>query len=154
MTEIVEYQEAKSLGYRHYFTGRPCKRGHISKRFTSTRQCLDCQYLRSAAYSKSSHGKLRSKKKHLYDTYGLTLEYVESFTSCKICNTTLTDDRGPAGRCVDHDHTTGEVRGILCNNCNRALGLLGDSTQRLESATDYLKNADKLIPEEWIKETK
>jgi len=152
MTEITEYQEARDLGHKHYFTGRPCKRGHLSKRFTSTRQCVDCQYIRSTAYSKSDQGKLRSKRKHLHDTYGLSLEYVESFSNCKICDISLTNDRGPTGRCVDHDHSTGKVRGILCNNCNRALGLLGDCTNRLENAINYLKYADKLIPEDWLNE--
>lgn len=153
MTKVVEYKEAKALGYRHYFTGRSCKRGHLSKRFTSTRQCVDCQSIRSSAYSKSDHGKLQSKKRHIGNTYGLSLDYVMSFSKCQICDTNLTDDRGPTGRCVDHDHNTGRVRGILCNNCNRALGLWGDSLWRLGSAIHYLKYADKLIPEEWISET-
>jgi hypothetical protein len=40
---------------------------------------------------------------------------------------------------VDHDHATGEVRGILCNDCNRAIGLLGESSQVLEAAARYLR---------------
>lgn len=40
---------------------------------------------------------------------------------------------------VDHCHTTGEVRGLLCHNCNRALGLLKDDTEVLTRAIDYLK---------------
>ncbi|QOD65824.1 HNH endonuclease [Ochrobactrum sp. MT180101] len=37
--------EAKAIGSKHFFTGEPCKRGHISKRYTSTGQCAECQYL-------------------------------------------------------------------------------------------------------------
>jgi hypothetical protein len=39
--------------------------------------------------------------------------------------------------CVDHDHKTGAVRGLLCHSCNRALGLLGDSPERLNSLLQY-----------------
>ena len=42
---------------------------------------------------------------------------------------------------VDHDHTTGKVRGLLCHNCNRALGLLRDSSQNLHKALSYLEGA-------------
>lgn len=40
---------------------------------------------------------------------------------------------------IDHNHKTGVTRGILCNWCNRALGLLGDNIQFLENAIVYLK---------------
>lgn len=42
---------------------------------------------------------------------------------------------------VDHCHTTGAVRGLLCHNCNRALGLLQDDLATLKSAVEYLEGA-------------
>lgn len=39
---------------------------------------------------------------------------------------------------IDHDHQTGKVRGILCRQCNTALGLLGDNPERIMEAADYL----------------
>jgi hypothetical protein len=42
---------------------------------------------------------------------------------------------------VDHCHTGGQVRGLLCHNCNRALGLLQDSVPALKAAVKYLQGA-------------
>lgn len=54
---------------------------------------------------------------------------------CAICNTE------PNGRPwhVDHDHATGRVRGILCDNCNRGLGHFRDDVGFLNRAIEYLK---------------
>lgn len=40
---------------------------------------------------------------------------------------------------VDHNHETGKVRGLLCHNCNRALGLFKDNPSVLQKAFEYLK---------------
>lgn len=57
---------------------------------------------------------------------------------CAICETELVDP------VVDHDHLTGEVRGLLCKKCNNGLGLLGDTSEMLQRAQDYL-TADRNI---------
>jgi len=43
---------------------------------------------------------------------------------------------------IDHDHLTGEVRGLLCHNCNVALGHFRDSEALLRSAIRYLAGGD------------
>lgn len=40
---------------------------------------------------------------------------------------------------VDHDHVTGAVRGLLCSNCNTALGLLGESPERAQALIAYME---------------
>jgi Recombination endonuclease VII len=45
---------------------------------------------------------------------------------------------------VDHCHSTGIVRGMLCNQCNTVLGMMGDDTERLMRAVAYLENSRKI----------
>jgi hypothetical protein len=87
-------------------------------------------------------------KKH----YGLSkddfIEILEEQNGkCKICSIDMeTFSRGNIKAntlCVDHDHYTGKFRGLICNNCNRAIGLLDDSKENLLSAYKYLVAHDK-----------
>ena len=56
---------------------------------------------------------------------------------CAIC---ATDWPGPKDWCVDHDHATGHLRGILCHACNKGLGHFRDNPKILERAIRYLKD--------------
>lgn len=59
---------------------------------------------------------------------------------CAICSEPETRKmKGtPAALCVDHNHETGEIRGLLCNRCNRTIGLLEDDPEFFKRAYDYL----------------
>lgn len=57
---------------------------------------------------------------------------------CEICNNPNTSNvKGTLS--VDHDHKTGKVRGLLCDNCNRAIGLLKDNSDLLIKAAEYIR---------------
>lgn len=61
---------------------------------------------------------------------------LKAHTSCFICG--LPNRKGKA-LCIDHCHTTGKVRGVLCDDCNTSLGKMKDSAELLQKAIDYLK---------------
>ena len=84
----------------------------------------------------------RDRSHHYQTSYGLTQSDVESMIEsqgglCAICGE-RPEDRIRLGLVVDHCHETGAVRGMLCSNCNRAIGLFGDRVETVMSATSYL----------------
>ena len=112
------------------------------------RSCKECRRIRRRNYvcSDPMREKQRSRIKNLRK-YGLTLDdYNELLESqgggCAICGkhgvraeSYWSEERLLA---VDHNHVTGRVRGLLCDSCNRGMGLLKDSEQILARAAKYL----------------
>lgn len=85
---------------------------------------------------------------YLKRTYNMTYqEWQEMFDKqggkCAICGSKgfYLNKNAQLKLVVDHDHETGEVRGMLCHNCNRALGLLQDSERILSASIKYLQGA-------------
>lgn len=81
--------------------------------------------------------------------YGLTpADYRRMLTAqgnrCAICGCDPTNQSQRFS--IDHDHVTGRVRGLLCNRCNRALGLLRDDATILERARRYLDATAPVAP--------
>ncbi len=72
--------------------------------------------------------------------YGMSKEEAETLrntrTGCDICGGTA---GGPHGKFViDHNHTTGQIRGVICNACNQAIGKLRDDPAVILKAAEYL----------------
>jgi hypothetical protein len=86
--------------------------------------------------------------------YGITPKEYNSLLAeqggvCAICQKPETELGGKHKRlvrqlAVDHDHETGQVRGLLCRRCNTAIGFLGDDVAGLWRAIDYLTRAQPL----------
>jgi hypothetical protein len=58
---------------------------------------------------------------------------------CSVCKK-VQDSKKTKRLFIDHNHITGKVRGLICNKCNVALGMVGDSVERLEMLISYLRN--------------
>lgn len=84
----------------------------------------------------------KERERRMRDRYGITVAiYEDMFVAqggvCKICKV-------PPWRMlvVDHCHKTLKVRGLLCHECNTALGKFKDDTYRLQEAINYLKESE------------
>lgn len=89
--------------------------------------------------SKLAFAKYR-KRWALKKRYGITLEKYNEMMErcggrCEVCQ------RDTKRLHVDHDHTTGFVRGLLCQGCNFSIGYAYDSPQTLRAAADYICRA-------------
>lgn len=86
--------------------------------------------------------------------YGITEKEFNAFAEqqnhrCAICGTDKFDGRRKRF-CVDHCHSTGVVRGLLCFNCNAMLGCARDSVQTLKTAIAYLERHPKNTQDNWL----
>lgn len=88
-----------------------------------------------------------SKNTNLRLRYGITIdEYKKILASqngvCAICKLPETTVHKRSGKirdlAVDHCHDTGKIRGLLCGDCNRSLGMMKEDTWRLFSMVSYL----------------
>lgn len=102
--------------------------------------------LNNKLYFKENYKKKTDHYKNLslIRDYGIDLVkynqmFVEQSGCCKICNVHQSDLK--ISLAVDHCHTTGKVRGLLCGSCNRALGLFKDEPEILLEAARYLNDS-------------
>lgn len=104
-------------------------------------QCRLCISAAGKAWRKANADKkAASNRRYRPVKYGVTPEeydrmLAEQGGKCAICRQ---ECKTRSHLCIDHDHATGVVRGLLCNACNVALGILRDDVARLEAAIRYL----------------
>lgn len=67
---------------------------------------------------------------------------------CQICSSLLDISGGSSGYAIDHNHATGDVRGLLCPPCNKGIGHLKDSPYIIKKALEYLNDNGHYGPEE------
>lgn len=122
-------------------------------RVATARRCASCRKAHRNAQQREWNGKPENRARknalhrqrryaraHELAKFGLTIEGFEEMVAdrdgrCDIC-------RRKRQLCVDHDHQTGLLRGLLCRPCNRALGLLGDTIDSVGSAVAYMEKGD------------
>jgi hypothetical protein len=119
-------QQAIMLKEKRY-NGMTCGKCGNPNRHIIDHKCIYCKYIRSIA-----------KKYNLScDQYKSML--IEQKYSCKICLTH--QDYLKKRLCVDHDHFTNTIRGLICDDCNVAIGRLKDNIQIAKNLVSYLSEA-------------
>ena len=121
------------------FPGRYARLGKV----VNCNDCLMVNFKSKWGKDKKYTESIRASgwRSHLKRNYDLTVEQYEAMkreqdNKCAVCATTPIDKL-----CVDHCHTTGKIRKLLCRNCNKALGILKDSPDLLRKAAIYLETA-------------
>lgn len=93
---------------------------------------------------KSTNNYRKNRPKH----YGTTQERIDKLLKnqnnrCAICHVSFETKTA----CVDHDHGSGLVRGMLCKKCNTGIGMLGDNPETCKAAAVYLEGFYGLVAE-------
>jgi len=111
-----------------------------SSNFREDGRCRPCAARRKAAWRAANPDKVQAADRR--KNYGITKGQFDAlFTAqhgvCAICK------EGEANS-VDHCHATGRIRALLCRACNAGLGLLGENSERLLAAAEYLRSFKQL----------
>lgn len=108
--------------------------------------CIPCSKKRGAKYIDANREKVvrravASNRKRLYGVTSAAFEALKEAQGhkCAICRNLFAASTRKVH--IDHDHNIGDVRGLLCSNCNTGLGLFRDNTENLNSAIAYLNRA-------------
>ena len=110
------------------------------------RWCKACFRLRQQAWSGRDRDRIAAKNR--FQNYGITVEQyerrlVEQNGVCAICLCPEVAERlgTISSLSVDHDHVTGQIRGLLCRSCNAGIGHFKDDFDRMLRAIVYLRSA-------------
>lgn len=141
----TQRKEDKGNWPQKWFRDKACKM--CGSNFTPTSPCM--------FYCSESCEVRGGTNNYLLRTYGVSLQwYEQQFEDqnglCAICGWegfVMDPKRHKTKLVVDHCHQSGTVRGLLCHNCNRALGLFKDSKESLLSAVAYLEGATTIRKE-------
>lgn len=146
-SQLIEYSATKTCSK----CGLDKNRSQFSKRagygdgFNAW--CKSCHAGYMAEYSKEHpHAKQtpeQVRKANYRKIHGISVErYDEMLVAqggkCAICQSTIPGNN-VRNFAIDHCHTTGNKRGLLCRPCNTALGLFRDSPDTMERAAEYVR---------------
>lgn len=102
--------------------------------------CKECERVRMKKYDTSDSGQKRMRVGR-WKQQGIDItheEYVDRYTrlqgKCQICNKSFKT------LCVDHNHSTGKIRGLLCRPCNIAISALMEDKDIMQNAIKYIED--------------
>lgn len=135
--QLSPRQLAISRSEKVYFS-KPCKSCATTLKYVRNGGCIECQNARNRINYKATDPKIKQNYQ-LQWKYGITIEQYESMLAdqnyaCAVCNI-----KEPRTFVVDHCHTTGKVRSILCNCCNLIIGMVKEDVTVLEQLSKYIK---------------
>lgn len=146
--------QGKRRKYRILFPAseRPCIKCDNAPRLEGKRWCREC----SNAYHRSRYNYEQRRDSQLRITYGISLDEHNALRDaqdgvCAICKQPEKIRPGRSKRTesiipmlhVDHNHVTGQIRGLLCSECNMALGMLHEDPKRIKALLDYARKWQK-----------
>lgn len=145
-TEFAIHRHCKG-GRRHEC--KDCYNALAKIKYSSSPERIKAYRARTKAWRQSNPESCLNSR--LKKTFGIGLSAYNKMLEqqkgcCQICNS----PPGARRLGVDHDHQTGQVRGLLCGKCNVILGLSGDSTNILSKAIVYLNTHKRIKSESWI----
>lgn len=119
-----------------FYHGKPCSRCSGTKRYASTRSCVACMLTIHRDTTVHSESFKWTKLKY---RYGISRSQYESLMEqqsnvCAICGGV-----GPKALSVDHCHSSGAIRGLLCDPCNLMIGNAKDNPETLRKGAEYLE---------------
>jgi|SRR5208337_1052546 len=130
-----------------------CKQCGNERSIATCGLCSNCAFKRFVLPfpDKLAAWRLRDRSYRLWSKYHITLEQYDDLLKaqdgkCAICGVTdngkTRDGKNDLPFCVDHNHGTGETRGLLCTMCNHFVGLLETKPIRYETVKWYLAKFD------------
>ncbi len=107
-----------------------------SYKYGRKNRCKKCSSKRVQDWRKNNKWELHRGDKHYMDRYNITKnEYEKCMQTSNVCEVCGSTNK----LCYDHNHDTMEFRGVLCWNCNSALGKFGDSLEGILRVIKYLE---------------
>lgn len=100
------------------------------------KRCKKCHSVLMTQQKNERYPHAWIRNRYNVDDVTARIWYAKSQTSCEICGSIWSE--GTEKLCIDHDHKTGKLRGILCKHCNHVLGHSRESFTILDAAKDYL----------------
>lgn len=132
---------------------RDCqKEYHLANKEHRNAQCRNYNkvnniVLKEYYKNKYAKNKIKYNNARIKNMYGITLEdytkmFEEQCGSCAICKRSQNEFKKALH--IDHCHTTGKVRGLLCHNCNTFIGHAKENISILSNGISYLKKAEEV----------